>query len=53
MPWIKIIRDHEAEGELKEVYRKIREQRRVKRSTKIATRKRAAGEPTDAAQSQS
>jgi len=27
MPWIKIIPEHEAEGELKEVYRKIREQR--------------------------
>jgi hypothetical protein len=28
MPWIKIIPEHEAEGELKEVYEKIREQRR-------------------------
>jgi hypothetical protein len=28
MPWIKIIPEHEAEGELKEVYGKIREQRR-------------------------
>jgi hypothetical protein len=27
MPWIKIIPEHEAEGELKEVYRKIKEQR--------------------------
>jgi Carboxymuconolactone decarboxylase family len=27
MPWIKIIQEQEAEGELKEVYRKIREQR--------------------------
>ncbi len=27
MPWIKIIPEDEAEGELKEVYRKIREQR--------------------------
>jgi hypothetical protein len=27
MPWIKVIPEHEAEGELKEVYRKIREQR--------------------------
>jgi hypothetical protein len=27
MPWIKIIPEHEAEGELKEVYKKIREQR--------------------------
>jgi len=28
MPWIKIIPEHDAHGELKEVYRKIREQRR-------------------------
>jgi hypothetical protein len=28
MPWIKVIPEHEAEGELKEVYSKIREQRR-------------------------
>jgi hypothetical protein len=28
MPWIKIIPEHEAEGELKDVYKKIREQRR-------------------------
>ena len=27
MPWIKIIPEHEAERELKEVYKKIREQR--------------------------
>lgn len=27
MPWIKVIKEDEAEGELKEVYRKIREQR--------------------------
>jgi hypothetical protein len=27
MPWIKIVAENEAEGELKEVYRKIREQR--------------------------
>ena len=27
MPWIKVIPEHEAGGELKEVYRKIREQR--------------------------
>jgi hypothetical protein len=27
MPWIKIIPEHEAEGQLKEVYKKIREQR--------------------------
>jgi Carboxymuconolactone decarboxylase family len=27
MPWIKIIPEHEAQGELKEVYAKIREQR--------------------------
>lgn len=27
MPWIKIIPESEAQGELKEVYRKIREQR--------------------------
>jgi hypothetical protein len=27
MPWIKIIAEHEAEGELKEVYRKIKAQR--------------------------
>jgi hypothetical protein len=27
MPWIKIIREQEADGELKEVYRKIRAQR--------------------------
>jgi len=27
MPWIKIIKEEEAEGELKEVYRKLREQR--------------------------
>jgi hypothetical protein len=27
MPWIKIIKEDEAEGELKEVYRKLREQR--------------------------
>ena len=28
MPWIKIIPEHEAEGELKEVYKNVREQRR-------------------------
>lgn len=28
MPWIKVISEHEADGELKEVYGKIREQRR-------------------------
>jgi hypothetical protein len=28
MPWIKVIKEEDAEGELKEVYRKIREQRR-------------------------
>ncbi len=28
MPWIKIVPEKEADGELKEVYRKIREQRR-------------------------
>ena len=27
MPWIKVIREHEAEGDLKEVYGKIGEQR--------------------------
>ncbi len=27
MPWIKIIKEDEAQGELKEVYRKLREQR--------------------------
>ena len=27
VPWIKVIKEDEAEGELKEVYRKIREQR--------------------------
>jgi hypothetical protein len=27
MPWIKVVPEHEAEGALKEVYRKIREQR--------------------------
>jgi hypothetical protein len=27
MPWIKIISEHEADGELKEVYKKIRAQR--------------------------
>lgn len=27
MPWIKVIPEHEADGELKEVYRKLREQR--------------------------
>ena len=27
MPWIKIIAEHEAEGELQEVYKKIRKQR--------------------------
>ena len=27
MPWIKIIPEHEAEGELKEVYRRIKAQR--------------------------
>jgi hypothetical protein len=27
MPWIKIIPEHEAEGELKEVYKNIRQQR--------------------------
>ena len=27
MPWIKVIREHEAEGELKEVYNKISKQR--------------------------
>src|SRR3970282_1067254 len=34
MPWIKIIPEHEAEGELKEVYRKIREQRKNERINK-------------------
>lgn len=28
MPWIKVITENEAEGELKEVYRKLREQRK-------------------------
>lgn len=28
MPWIKVIAEAKAEGELKEVYRKLREQRR-------------------------
>jgi hypothetical protein len=28
MPWIKVIPEHVADGELKEVYKKIREQRR-------------------------
>ena len=28
MPWIKVIPEHQADGELTEVYRKIREQRR-------------------------
>lgn len=28
MPWIKVIAENEAEGELKEVYRKLREQRK-------------------------
>ena len=28
MPWIKVIPEHEARGELKEVYRKLKEQRR-------------------------
>lgn len=28
MPWIKVIPEHEAQGELKEVYRKLKEQRR-------------------------
>ena len=28
MPWIKVIPEHEAQGELKEIYRKLKEQRR-------------------------
>ena len=31
MPWIKVIKEDEAEGELKEAYRKIREQRQGER----------------------
>ncbi len=27
MPWIKVIPEHEVRGELKEVYRKLKEQR--------------------------
>jgi hypothetical protein len=38
MPWIKIIPEHEAEGELKEVYKKIREQRKGERINQVGTR---------------
>lgn len=31
MPWIKVVPEREADGKLKEVYRKIREQRRGER----------------------
>jgi len=34
MPWIKIIPEHEAEGEIKEVYTKIREQRQGEKINK-------------------
>ena len=39
MPWIKVVREHEAEGELKEVYNKIR----VQRAGEAINREREAG----------
>ncbi len=41
MPWIKVIREHEAEGELKEVYGKIGKQRAGERLNQ--ERSRATG----------
>jgi hypothetical protein len=41
MPWIKIIPEHEAEGELKEVYKKIREQRAGEKINQDPARDRA------------
>ena len=43
MPWIKVIKEDEAEGELKEVYRKIREQRQREKINQ--ERDRGAGGP--------
>lgn len=43
MPWIKVIPENEAEGELKEVYRKLREQRQGEKI--IRERSRDAGGP--------
>jgi len=43
MPWIKVIPEREAEGELKEVYRKIREQRQGEKL--IRQRETDAGAP--------
>ena len=37
MPWIKVVPEHEADDELKEVYKKIREQRQGEQSIAIAT----------------
>ena len=37
MPWIKVVRDHEAEGELKEVYAKIKKQRAGERLVRERT----------------
>ena len=42
MPWIKIIPEQDSEGELKQVYRKIREQRQ---SEKIKDRDAGSGGP--------
>jgi len=43
MPWIKVIKEDEPEGELKEVYRKIREQRQGEKINQ--ERDRGAGGP--------
>jgi len=43
MPWIKVIAEDKAEGELKEVYRKLREQRQGEKI--IQERNADVGEP--------
>jgi hypothetical protein len=43
MPWIKVITEGEAQGELKEVYRKLREQRKGEKI--IQEREATAGGP--------
>jgi hypothetical protein len=43
MPWIKVILEHEAEGELKEVYSKIRQQRQGEKINR--EREASAGGP--------
>ena len=43
MPWIKVVPENEAKGELKEVYKKLREQRKGERL--VQERNRDAGGP--------